>query len=78
MVQKNIKCFFGDPKRKADSEENAPPTKKQQRYKRKPWLEYSVATDSAYCFLCRVFGVNAITPKFYVEGYNDWKHALDG
>ena len=30
MVQKNIKCFFGDPKRKADSEEHAPPTKKQQ------------------------------------------------
>ena len=169
MVQKNITCFFGNAKRKSDSEENAPPSKKHPPtdtpdvpctnscemeippgnpeilpsrssssvdpstsptadevlvtssrtfsddssvpshglndasptqvllkkfparkfgaksrsfssawYKGKPWLEYSVATDSAYCFPCRVFGVNAITPKFCVEGYDDWKHALDG
>ena len=47
-------------------------------YKGKPWLEYSVATDSAYCFPCRVYGVNPSTPKFCIEGYEDWKHALDG
>ena len=29
-VQKNISSFFGNPKRKVDSEKNAPPSKKQQ------------------------------------------------
>lgn len=155
MVQKNISSFFGNAKRKVDSENNAPPSKKQQStntkldvpctnpststsstvsaststtellvtssktfsdnisvpshglndvsptqvflkkfppkkygekyrsfssawYKGRPWLEYSVATDSAYCFPCRVYGVNAISPKFCDEGYDNWKNALDG
>ena len=47
-------------------------------YKGKRWLEYSVATDGAYCFPCRVFGVNPSTPKFCIEGFNNWQHALDG
>ena len=47
-------------------------------YKGRPWLEYSVEKDAAYCFPCRVFGVNPSSTTFTEEGYKDWKHALDG
>ena len=47
-------------------------------YKGRPWLEYSIEKDAAYCFPCRVFGVNASSTTFSVEGFHDWKHALDG
>ena len=47
-------------------------------YKGKPWLEYSETTNKAYCFPCRVYGVNPSDPKFSIEGYDDWKHALEG
>ena len=47
-------------------------------YKGRPWLEYSVAKDAVFCFPCRVFGVNPPETVFTVEGYRDWKHALDG
>lgn len=47
-------------------------------YKGCSWLEYSVEKDAAYCFPCRVFGVNPISNTFTEVGYRDWKHALDG
>ena len=47
-------------------------------YKGRPWLEYSTERDAAFCFPCRVFGVNQSSTTFTEEGFNDWKHALDG
>lgn len=47
-------------------------------YKGRKWLEYSVNKDAAYCFPCRVFGVNPSSTTFTEEGFRDWKHALDG
>lgn len=47
-------------------------------YKSRPWLEYSVEKDAAFCFPCRVFGVNPPETIFTIEGYRDWQHALDG
>ena len=47
-------------------------------YKGRPWLEYSTKNDAAYCFPCRVFGVNSISTIFTEEGFTDWKHALEG
>ena len=50
-------------------------------YKGRPWLEYSVEKDSAFCFPCRVFGVynsSTNTATFTEDGYKDWKHALEG
>ena len=48
-------------------------------YKGRSWLEYSVERDAAFCFPCRVYGVNQQSAAgFTTEGYRDWKHALDG
>jgi hypothetical protein len=34
-------------------------------YKEYPWLEYSVASDSCYCFVCRHYSSNdSVTRKF--------------
>ena len=39
-----------------------------------PWLEYSIESNSMYCFPCRFFGVN-YDPGLTATGYSDWKHA---
>lgn len=49
-------------------------------YNDRPWLEYSIENDAAYCFPCRVYGVNSnANPTVFTEtGYRNWKNALDG
>lgn len=42
------------------------------------WLEYSISRNSAFCFVCRHFGVKTnIDPTFTVTGYSNWKKALE-
>lgn len=50
-------------------------------YQTYPWLEYSIARDAAFCYPCRLFGLNISTSgsrpeqAFTVNGFRDWKHA---
>lgn len=41
------------------------------------WLEYSVSTDAAFCYPCRLFttGTSKAEKAFTVSGFSDWKHA---
>ena len=40
---------------------------------------WSILKDAAFCFPCRIFGVNSTenTNTYTVVGFTDWKHALD-
>ena len=47
-------------------------------YKDRPWLEYSVNQDAAFCFTCRKYTkacFNYTEAVFISKGYYDWKHA---
>ena len=37
------------------------------------WLEYSIAQEAAYCFVCRKFSTSAGT--FITKGFKNWKNA---
>lgn len=45
-------------------------------YKDYMWLEYSVSTDKAFCYICRIFSGNKEF-KFSRVGICDWKHACE-
>jgi Domain of unknown function (DUF4371)/hAT family C-terminal dimerisation region len=48
----------------------------------RPWLEYSKATEKAYCFPCRLFSRSLSAAQvrghdaFITKGFCDWAHAL--
>lgn len=48
-------------------------------YKEYNWLEYSVVSDSAYCYYCRAFcdNVSKGEDAFTKTGYNNWKKAVE-
>ena len=53
-------------------------------YDGRPWLEYSIKTDTCYCYFGRYFGVltsssnkKAQTNAFVQKGFQNWKKALD-
>ncbi len=48
-------------------------------FKDRPWLEYSVANDSCYCYYCRHFSSNKLTSgdAFVTTGFNNWKRSLE-
>ena len=48
-----------------------------ESYKSYSWLEYSVLTDSIFCYPCRFFcGSGSRADDFLTHlGYRDWKHA---
>ncbi|CAF3457252.1 unnamed protein product [Rotaria sp. Silwood2] len=55
-----------------------------QWYQDRPWLEYSIKNDSAYCYYCRHFGSgsSALTKRkqhdaFVSGGFRNWKRALE-
>ncbi|KAF0763464.1 zinc finger MYM-type protein 1-like [Aphis craccivora] len=37
------------------------------------WLEYSLETDSVYCFPCRMFGTKPSEETLTSKGFNNWK-----
>ncbi|KAK3929531.1 Zinc finger MYM-type protein 1, partial [Frankliniella fusca] len=46
---------------------------------RRPWLSYSVKTDSVYCLDCILFGKAAnkrVHPQFSTKGFCNWKNGL--
>ncbi|KAG0411775.1 hypothetical protein HPB47_011113 [Ixodes persulcatus] len=55
-------------------------TFKSEWYTSFPWLEYSVTSNSAFCFSCRMFstsnGQRSGSAVFVTEGYRNWKKAL--
>jgi len=77
---------------------NEPPTQPQLRkyptncqnrsfqfkwYQSRPWLEYSVSTDAAYCYICCHFGSTSTnksnrfqSDSFSTTRFNGWKRAL--
>lgn len=49
-------------------------------YQNRPWLEYSVKRDAAFCFPCRLFSSTSHTSSdlvFKETGFRDWKHAIE-
>ncbi|CAF3478552.1 unnamed protein product [Rotaria socialis] len=52
-----------------------------QWYQNRPWLEYSIKNDSAYCYCCRHFGESVQTKCFqsdaFTTGFNAWRRALE-
>lgn len=43
-----------------------------------PWLEYDQKQDAAFCFICRVYGVNeSKEDAFTTTGFSNWKKALE-
>ncbi|CAF1538177.1 unnamed protein product, partial [Didymodactylos carnosus] len=53
-------------------------------YDGRPWLEYSIKTDTTYCYYCRHFGAPSSssnkkpqTDAFVNNGFQNWKKALD-
>lgn len=53
----------------------------KQWFLNRPWLEYSVDRDRAYCYYCRHFGsTNTMTNRnqsdAFLTGYNNWKNAV--
>ena len=60
-----------------------PPNKQIRKFCEKwfdqfDFLEYSIKSDKAYCYQCRIFGklVGNAEANFSIHGYNNWKHAL--
>ncbi|XP_040072179.1 zinc finger MYM-type protein 1-like [Ixodes scapularis] len=55
-------------------------TFKSEWYTSFPWLEYSVTSNSAFCFACQMFstsnGQRSGSAVFVTEGYRNWKKAL--
>ena len=54
---------------------------RKQWFLNRPWLEYSIKRDRAYCYYCRHFGstnnmINRNQSDIFLTGYNNWKHAL--
>lgn len=48
-------------------------------YKAAPWLEYSVSSDAAFCYPCRVFNSGPIgrsEKTFTQTGFRNWKNAF--
>ena len=45
-------------------------------YSGRPWLEFSVALEAAFCYCCRHFS-NRMDPHFTVTGFSNWQHALE-
>ena len=45
-------------------------------YSGRPWLEFSVALEAAFCYCCRHFS-NRIDPHFTVTGFSNWQHGLE-
>ncbi|CAF1366267.1 unnamed protein product [Rotaria sordida] len=52
-----------------------------QWFQGRPWLEYSVIEDKAYCYYCRHFGSSQSTSRnqsnSFLNGFCNWKKALD-
>ncbi|CAF1293587.1 unnamed protein product [Adineta ricciae] len=48
-------------------------------YKERPWLEYSVKNNMAYCYYCRHFSCKRSNnhDAFARTGFNNWKRALE-
>ena len=48
-------------------------------YKGRPWLEYSIQFDAAYCFPCRIFRLCGSKEEscFTDGGYRNWKAAME-
>ena len=48
-------------------------------YKGRPWLEYSIKFDAAYCFPCRTFRLCGSKEEscFTDGGYRNWKSAME-
>ncbi|CAF4903639.1 unnamed protein product, partial [Rotaria socialis] len=50
-----------------------------QWYCNRPWLEYSIKNDTAYCYYCRHFGISIQTKRLqsdaFTTGFN-WSRGL--
>ena len=54
----------------------------KQWYAGRPWLEYSIINDRAYCYYCRHFCstnnlINRNQSDAFMNGFNNWKIALE-
>ncbi|KAL3615242.1 hypothetical protein CASFOL_040903 [Castilleja foliolosa] len=41
----------------------------------RPWLEYSIAKDAAFCFYCYLFGKSNMDDSFVKSGFVNWRRA---
>ncbi|CAF2706442.1 unnamed protein product [Rotaria sp. Silwood2] len=52
-----------------------------QWFKDRPWLEFSVIQNKAYCYYCRHYGTSKLTTKSqcnaFLKGFYNWRKALD-
>ena len=46
-------------------------------YKGRAWLEYSISSDSAFCYCCRAFSNNSTSDHWTKFGFNNWKGAME-
>jgi len=54
----------------------------QKWYIGRPWLEYSIINDCAYCYYCRHFCstnnlINRNQSDSFIKGFRNWKYALE-
>ena len=45
-------------------------------YSGRPWLEFSVSLEAAFCYCCR-HSSNRSDPYFTITGFSNWQHALE-
>ncbi|CAF2115220.1 unnamed protein product [Rotaria magnacalcarata] len=54
---------------------------KSHWFQDRPWLEYSVIQDKAYCYYCRHYGTSTLRFKnqcnAFLNGFSNWRKALD-
>jgi hypothetical protein len=52
-----------------------------QWYTNRPWLEYSIIQDKAYCYYCRHYGTSIAMSRnqndAFLTGFRNWKKALE-
>ena len=46
-------------------------------YKERPWLEYSISSDSVFCYCCRAFSNFSTSDQWTKIGFSNWKGALE-
>ena len=46
-------------------------------YKGRDWLEYSISSDSAFCYYCRAFSNNTTSDQWIIYGFKNWKGAME-
>ena len=43
----------------------------------KPWLEYSLSADAAFCYCCRAFSNSSTSDQWTKIGFTNWKGAME-